>query len=54
MKYDLCGKCAHELEYAYQMRPLDRKKDEKVVCAHCKKKRYGGKYELLPKKEAAR
>ena len=50
MKYSLCGKCAHELEEHYDVRKLERAVDEKVVCAHCKKKRFGGRYELLPKK----
>lgn len=51
MKYDLCGKCAHEMEAAYDVRALDRAKNEKVICARCRKKRYGGRYEVLPKKE---
>ena len=52
MKYDLCGKCAHELRENYDLKQLARAADEKVVCAHCRKKRYVGKYELLPKKGA--
>ena len=52
MKYDLCGKCAHELREAFELKPLARAVDEKIVCAHCKRKRYGGKYELLPKRGA--
>lgn len=49
MKYDLCGECAAKMEAAYRLKKLERPADNKITCAHCKRRRYGGKYELLPK-----
>lgn len=62
MKYELCGACAAKIEEAYRMNlggafrliRLERPADNKIRCARCGRRRYGGKYELLPKMEGRR
>lgn len=54
MRYDLCGACAAKLNESYKLKVLERQADNKITCAHCRKRRYGAKYELLPKKEGAK
>ena len=54
MRYDLCGACAAKLGEAYALRKIEQPADNKITCAHCGKRRYCGKYELLPKKEDAK
>ena len=51
MKYDLCGECAAKMEAAYRLKKLERQADNKITCANCGRRRYGGKYEILPKME---
>ena len=53
MRYDLCGACAAKLSESYELQKIECQKDNKITCAHCRKRRYGAKYELLPKKESA-
>ena len=54
MRYELCGACAAKLEEAYELRKIVQPTDNKITCAHCRRRRYGAKYEMLPKKEGAK
>lgn len=54
MRYDLCGACAAKMKESYKLKELERPADNKITCAHCGRRRYGGKYELLPKMEGRR
>lgn len=51
MRYDLCGACAAKLAEAYELRKVEQPADNKITCAHCRKRRYGAKYELMTRKE---
>ena len=54
VKYDLCGACAAKMKEAYKLKELERPADNKITCDRCGRRRYGGKYELLPKMEDRR
>lgn len=54
MRYDLCGACAAKLSESYELRKIEHPADNKITCAHCRRRRYGAKYELLPRKEDAK
>ncbi len=49
-KVDLCGACAAKLGEAYSLRRVAGGVDNKVVCAECGRRRYGGTYEISGKK----
>lgn len=48
---DLCGACAAKLGTAYSVRKIAGGVDHKVTCAECGRRRYGGTYEVAPKKK---
>lgn len=48
---DLCGACAAKLGTAYSVRKIAGGVDHKVTCAECGRRRYGGTYEIAPKKK---
>lgn len=54
MRYDLCGACAAKLGEAYALRKIEQPADNKIACAHCRKRRHGAKYELMTRKDAER
>ncbi len=54
MNLKLCGKCAALMQDAYEVHEVSRGVCEKVVCANCGKRRYGGTYEVQPKKRTER
>ncbi len=49
-KLDLCGRCAALMADAYNLRKVSGGGDNKVTCAHCGRRRYGGTYEAAPKR----
>ncbi len=48
-KMDLCGQCAALMADTYDLRKVAGGADNKVTCANCGRKRYGGTYEITPK-----
>ncbi len=48
--YDLCGCCAAKLREAYTLVRLKGGVNQKITCAHCRKRRYGATYRLAVKK----
>lgn len=54
MRYDLCGACAAKMMESYKLKELERPADNKITCAHCRKRRHGAKYELMTRKEGAK
>ena len=49
VKYDLCGACAAKMKESYKLKVLERPADNKIRCARCGRRWYGGRYEILPK-----
>lgn len=48
---ELCGKCAELLRAKNIVRVVSRPINHKVTCENCKWRRYGGTYDVEPKKE---
>ena len=46
---DLCGVCAAKLATAYAIRKVAGRVDNKITCAECGRRRYGGTYEVSRK-----
>ena len=44
---DLCGVCAAKLATAYAIRKVAGGVDNKITCAECGRRRYGGTYEMV-------
>lgn len=50
----LCGKCFFKYKAAgYRIKTVKKIPNQKVICTECKKRRYGGIYDLEEKKEDA-
>ena len=49
-KATLCGKCVELMRDRFIVRLVHRPINNKVDCQCCKRRRYGGEYELTPKK----
>ncbi len=49
-KMELCGKCAALMADAYELRKVAGGADNKVTCANCGRRRYGGTYETAAKR----
>lgn len=47
-RLDLCGRCAALMENGYKVKKVSGGVDNKVFCAHCGKRRYGGTFEFEP------
>ena len=45
-KICLCGACAAKLSAAYEVRKVVGGVGEKVLCMECRRRRYGGTYEV--------
>lgn len=48
---DLCVPCAALLKGGYSLTWIGGGVDNKITCSHCGKRRYGGTYEMVAKKE---
>lgn len=47
---DLCVPCKLELEEAYTLTQVAGGVENKITCAHCGRRRFGGTYQLSPKR----
>lgn len=47
---DLCGGCVEKLKSAYHLRQVSKDAAHRIVCAECRKPRYGGRFEVGSKK----
>ena len=50
---ELCGECQAKMEEGYKVIALPRPANNKITCALCGRRRYGGTYRL-EKKQGAR
>lgn len=50
-KMELCAKCAALIADAYDVRRLAGGVDCKVTCEQCRKKRFGGTYEVATRRK---
>ncbi len=48
-KLDLCGVCAAKLGTAYNLRKIAGGVDNKITCAECGRRRYGGTFDVTKK-----
>ena len=46
----LCGRCAEVMRSRYIVRLVNRGIDEKVTCDVCKRRKYGGTYDIQSKR----
>lgn len=46
MKQDLCGACLAAVRAEHGIKLLTRGVDNKITCAHCGRRKYGGTYEV--------
>ncbi len=46
---NLCGVCAAKLGTAYTLRKVASDVNQKIICAHCGKPRYGATFEVTKK-----
>lgn len=49
MERDLCGACVAKLKVGFSVRKIAGGVDQKVICAECRRRRYGGTYEVSKK-----
>ena len=49
---DLCGRCANVMREGYKVQKVAGGADQKVTCALCMRRRYGGTYEIEKMKKA--
>lgn len=50
---DLCGTCAAKMQDSYKLtQQLPRPANNKIFCAMCRRKRYGGTYQIEKKERA--
>ncbi len=49
-KMDLCGRCAALMSNTYDLRKVAGGADNKVTCANCGRRRYGGTCETAAKR----
>ena len=45
----LCGRCAELMRDAYKIKLRSRPINNKITCDCCKRRRYGGEYDVEPK-----
>lgn len=48
---NLCGRCSELLRDRYNIRLVDRSINNKIDCDVCKRRRYGGTYDVKPKQK---
>jgi len=53
-KMDLCGRCAALMMDACDLHKVSGGVNNKVTCAYCGKRRYGGSYEVQPKRNTGK
>ena len=44
---DLCGGCAGRMKEAYLLKQIGGGVDNKIICSHCGRRRYGKTYEIV-------
>lgn len=49
MERDLCGACVAKLKVGFSVRKIAGGVNQKVICAECGRRRYGGTYEVSKK-----
>ncbi len=49
-KMDLCGRCAALMADTYDLQKVAGGSDNKITCANCGRRRYGGTYEAAIKR----
>lgn len=54
MRADLCGRCAARKAATHEVRKVAGGVDNKITCAACGRRRYGGTYEVTKKGGAGR
>lgn len=47
--HELCVPCANRYSEAFKVVRIGGGSDNKITCEHCKKRRYGGTYEVTRK-----
>ncbi len=47
---DLCTECAAKLGEAYSLTKIAGGVDNKITCAHCRRRRFGATYKVAPRK----
>lgn len=52
--HELCVPCANRYSEAFTVKKVSGGADNKITCEHCKKRRYGGTYEVTRKKKEAK
>lgn len=50
-KVDLCGPCVAVMKTGYEVRKVSQGVDNKITCAKCGRRRYGGTYEIGKQEE---
>lgn len=51
MKLDLCGACLAAVRAEHEIKLLTRGVDNKITCAHCGRRKYGGTYEVTKRED---
>lgn len=52
-RIDLCSTCAETIREGYSLKEVKGGVNNRVMCSRCKRRKYGGTYELTPKKKEA-
>lgn len=50
-RMELCGRCVEALRKKHLVRLVNRPINHKITCEVCNLRRYGGTYDVEPKKE---
>ena len=50
-RMDLCGRCVEAMRQKHLVRLVNRPINYKITCECCQLRRYGGTYDVEPKKE---
>jgi hypothetical protein len=50
-RMELCGRCAERMRDRHIVRLVHRGINAKITCENCKLMRYGGTYDVEPKRE---
>ena len=50
-RMELCGRCVALIRDKYFVKLVDRPSNHKVTCQHCKRRRYGGVYDVAPQEK---
>ena len=51
MRYELCRACEETLKEGYDLKRIGGGVDNKITCANCQRRRYGGIFELTKKEK---